>query len=86
MFGGGGMFGGAPGGASDKRYQMTFSINVNNVFNHVNFSPPVGNLSSSLFGLPRSTAGGFGGFGGGGGGGGGAAGNRKVELQVRFNF
>ncbi|MDT7540893.1 MAG: hypothetical protein QOE33_797 [Acidobacteriota bacterium] len=87
----GGMFGGGggPSGASDKRYQMTFSINVNNILNHANLGAPVGNLSSSLFGLPRVSAGGFGGFGpggGGGGGGGGAAGNRRVELQVRFNF
>jgi hypothetical protein len=45
-------------------------------------------LSSPLFGMPRASAGSFGGFGGGGGGGGGggAAGNRRVELQVRFNF
>jgi hypothetical protein len=86
MFGQGGIFGG-PGGASDSRYQLTFSVNVNNIFNHTNFGLPVGNLSSSQFGLPRSSAGGFGGFGpGGGGGGGGAAGNRRVELQVRFNF
>jgi hypothetical protein len=83
----GGMFGGgAPGGANDKRYQMTFSVNVNNILNHANLGAPVGNLSSALFGLPRASAGGFGGFGPGGGGGGGAAGNRKVELQIRFNF
>ena len=86
MFGQGGIFGG-PGGPNDSRYQMTFSVNVNNIFNHTNFGTPVGNLSSSQFGLPRSSAGAFGGFGpGGGGGGGGAAGNRRVELQLRFNF
>jgi hypothetical protein len=82
MFGGGG---GGPGGANDKRYQMTFSVNVNNILNHANLDIPVGNLSSPLFGLARRSANPFGGFGGGGGGGG-AAGNRKVELQVRFNF
>jgi hypothetical protein len=85
----GGMFGGGggPGGANDKRYQMTFSVNVNNLLNHANLGVPVGNLSSPLFGLARASSGGFGGFGpGGGGGGGGAAGNRRVELQVRFNF
>jgi hypothetical protein len=85
MFGQGGIFGG-PGGAGDSRYQMTFSVNVNNIFNRTNFGPPVGNLSSSQFGLPRSSAGSFGGFGPGGGGPGGAAGNRRVELQIRFNF
>jgi hypothetical protein len=94
--GGGGMFGGGPGGmfggggggaANDKRYQLTFSVNVNNILNRANLGTPVGNLSSPLFGLPRASAGSFGGFGGGGGGGGGgAAGNRRVELQVRFNF
>ncbi|HVG30679.1 MAG TPA: TonB-dependent receptor [Pyrinomonadaceae bacterium] len=85
MFGQGGIFGG-PGGAGDSRYQMTFSVNINNIFNNTNFGLPVGNLSSSQFGLPRSSAGAFGGFGPGGGGGGGAAGNRRVELQLRFNF
>ncbi|HEY9285094.1 MAG TPA: hypothetical protein VIP46_16700, partial [Pyrinomonadaceae bacterium] len=85
-FGPGGVFGG-PGGASDSRYQLTLSANFMNVFNRVNFAAPVGNLSSTLFGQPRSIIAGFGGFGPGGGGGfGGAAGNRKVELQVRFNF
>ncbi|HEX8161428.1 MAG TPA: TonB-dependent receptor [Pyrinomonadaceae bacterium] len=86
MFGQGGIFGGPGGGASDSRYQLTLSLNVNNIFNHTNFGPPVGNLSSSQFGQPRSSAGSFGGFGPGGGGPGGAAGNRRVELQVRFNF
>ena len=84
----GGMFGGPGGGANDSRYQLTFSVNFNNILNHTNLGTPVGNLSSQLFGQPRTSAGGFGGFGpgGGGGGGGGAAGNRRVELQVRFNF
>jgi hypothetical protein len=89
-FGPGGMFGGPGGGASDSRYQLTFSVNVQNIFNRVNLAAPVGNLSSTLFGQSRSIIGGFGGFGGPGGPGGlgqgGAAGNRKVELQVRFNF
>jgi hypothetical protein len=52
----------------------------------VNFSRPIGNLSSSLFGLSNSSAGGFGGFGGGGRGGGSAPYNRLIELQVRFSF
>jgi len=88
-FGPGGMFGG-PGGASDSRYQLTFGANFTNIFNRVNLAAPIGNLSSTLFGQPRSIIGGFGGFGPGGGGPGGAfggaAGNRRVELQVRFNF
>jgi hypothetical protein len=91
--GGGGIpGGGAPGGggAEAKRYSMQFSLNFQNLFNHVNLSPPVGNLSSPSFGQSLSLNGGFGGFGGPGGGGGGGgstgAGNRKVTAQVRFNF
>jgi hypothetical protein len=83
--------GGPPGGASGeaKRYSMQFSLNFQNLFNHVNLSPPVGNLSSPSFGQSLSLSGGFGGFGGpggGGGGGGSGAGNRRVTAQVRFNF
>lgn len=92
--GGGGGIGGPPGGGGGeaKRYSMQFSLNFQNVFNHVNLSPPVGSLSSPFFGQSLSLNGGFGGFGGGGGGGGGGAGggsgagNRRVTAQVRFNF
>ncbi|MBA3515272.1 MAG: carboxypeptidase regulatory-like domain-containing protein [Pyrinomonadaceae bacterium] len=85
--------GGPSGEAGEaKRYSIQFSLNFQNVFNKVNLSTPVGNLSSPFFGESRELAGGFGGFGpgGGGGGGGGAggsgAGNRRVTAQVRFNF
>lgn len=84
--------GGPPsgGGAEAKRYSMQFSLNFQNVLNHVNLSAPVGNLSSPFFGQSLSLSGGFGGFGGpgggGGAGGGSGAGNRKVTAQVRFNF
>jgi len=93
--GGGGLtsIGGPPGGgggAEAKRYSMQFSLNFQNILNHVNLSPPVGNLSSPFFGESLSLNGGFGGFGGpgggGGAGGGSGAGNRKVTAQVRFNF
>jgi len=63
---------------------MQFSINFQNIFNKVNLSNPVGNLSSPSFGESLSLGGGFGGFGGGGGGSG--SGNRRVSAQVRFNF
>jgi hypothetical protein len=79
--GGGGFFGGG-GGEGQKRYSLTFNVNVNNLFNTVNFSSPVGSLSSPSFGLSRSTGGGFGFFGGGGGG----SANRRVDLSVRFNW
>jgi hypothetical protein len=82
-FGGGGggeAFGG--GGDAAGRYNLTFSVNVNNLFNHTNAGTPVGNLSSPLFGESTSSAGRFG-FGGGGGN---QAGARSVELQLRFSF
>ncbi len=74
---GGGGFGGGGGG----RYNLTFSLNFNNLLNHTNLGNPVGNLGSALFGRSISTAGGFGGFGGAG-----AAYNRRIDAQVRFSF
>lgn len=87
--GGGGRRGGGGGGgeggdgAERNRYNLNFSISVQNLFNNTNEGVPVGNLSSPLFGQSVGTAGGF---GRGGGGGGQAAGNRRVELQMRFSF
>ena len=75
----GGMFGG--GGAAGKRYTITLSASARNILNHVNLGQPVGDLSSPFFGQSTST---FGGFGPGGGGG--AAGNRKIDLMLRFSF
>jgi hypothetical protein len=80
--GGGGpmmMMGG--GGDARKPYQLTVGINVQNLFNTVNFSNPVSSLSSPSFGQFRSTGGGFGPFGGGGG-----SANRRVDLSLRFSF
>ncbi len=82
--GGGG--GGLGGGADNaKRYSLTFSMNFQNILNHANLGRPIGNLSSSLFGLSNSSAGGFGGFGGGRGGGT-APYNRLIDAQIRFSF
>jgi hypothetical protein len=80
--GGGGGFGG--GGNPGSRYNLTFSVNFNNLLNHTNLSNPIGNLGSLLFGTSTSTTGGFGGFGGGGFGN--AAYNRRIDLQLRFSF
>jgi hypothetical protein len=84
---------GGPGGfgSSEHKYNVTFSVNFQNLLNHTNLSNPVGNLSSTFFGQSlQSFGGGFmfiGGPGGGGGGGGSAAaGNRRVTASVRFNF
>lgn len=81
--GGRGGFGG--GGEAGKRYNLTVSLNFQNILNHANLGRPVGNLSSSIFGQSNSSAGGFGGFGGRGGGGS-APFNRLIEAQIRFTF
>jgi hypothetical protein len=77
--------GGAPAPSSEKRYTVNVSINFQNIFNHVNLGPPVGNLSSPSFGESVGLGGNFGNFGGQGGGSVGA-GNRRIYAQVRFNF
>jgi hypothetical protein len=86
--GGGGPRGGGGGfgGGESKRYNLTLSVNFQNILNHANLGRPVGNLSSSSFGLSTSSGGAFGGFGGGRGGGGSSPYNRLIEAQVRFSF
>ena len=81
-FGGGrgGGFGGFGGGGTGKKYNLTMTISARNALNRVNYANPQGSLNSPAFG--RSLAIGD----GGGRGGGGASGNRKVELQLRFQF
>jgi Carboxypeptidase regulatory-like domain/TonB dependent receptor len=83
--GGGGGGRGGSGGEAAKRYNLTVGVNFQNILNHVNFGPPVGNLSSPSFGISNSSSGGFGGFGGRGGGGS-APFNRSIDLQLRFSF
>jgi hypothetical protein len=88
--GGGGMMGGFGGGGTGKRYNLTFTVSARNALNHVNYGAPVGTLNSPFFGDSLSSASGGPGGGAGGpggpGGGSGAAGNRKVELSLRFQF
>ncbi|MCU1309219.1 MAG: Oar protein [Candidatus Angelobacter sp.] len=86
--GGGGGFGGArgpggPGGTfaannANRRYNLTVSANVRNLFNYVNYGTPIGNLNSPLFGQSNTLA--------GGGPGGSTAANRRIELQMQFSF
>lgn len=80
MGGPGGGFGGQGGGERPKPYNLNIGINIQNLFNTVNFSSPVGVLTSPSFGRPRSTGGSFGPFGGGG------SANRRVELSARFSW
>jgi Carboxypeptidase regulatory-like domain len=75
----GGMFGG--GGDTNKPYNLSLGVNIQNLLNTNNQGSRTGNLSSTVFGQSTSTSGAFGFFGGGGG-----SANRKVELQLRFNF
>jgi hypothetical protein len=69
--------GGPDGNITNHRYSLTFSVAARNIFNHVNLDTPVGNLSSSLFGLSnglarqpfsQSTS------------------NRRIDLQATFSF
>jgi Carboxypeptidase regulatory-like domain len=73
--GGGGPFGGPE--KSNQRYSLTFSANARNIFNDVNPAPPIGNLSSGLFGKSTALAGGV--FNT-------QSANRRIDLQVMFSF
>jgi hypothetical protein len=80
--GGGGMMG--MGGASDRKYSLTFAVSARNMFNDVNLGMPIGTLTSPLFGRSNSIGGLFG--GGGGGGGAYTAANRRIDLLMTFSF
>jgi hypothetical protein len=88
---GGGTFGRGPGGpgrggpmgrgmdtgATNHRFGLTFSANVRNAFNNVNFGTPIGNLQSPQFGESNSLAGGPYNS---------QSANRRIDLQVSFTF
>jgi hypothetical protein len=94
--GGGGGFGGpggpmGMGGGGDHPYNLTFSANIENIFNHNNPGGYQGVITSPYFLQATSVNTGFGGGGPGGGGpggfgGGNAADNRRIQLGVRFSF
>ncbi|QHN03549.1 hypothetical protein FTO74_09335 [Granulicella sp. WH15] len=75
-----GVFGGT---ATRRPYNLTFSASFRNWLNNVNPAAPIGNLSSSYFGrsLALNTFGPLPGAGPNAG-----AGNRHIELQVKFGF
>jgi len=58
------------------------AVNTQNLLNTTNLAQPIGNLSSPQFGKSISTAGTFG-FGPSGSA---AAGNRRIQVQIRFGF
>ena len=68
------MFGSA---STNTRYSLTFSANARNIFNNVNLGMPIGALTSPGFGRSNSLVGGF--FSS-------SAANRRIDLQVMFNF
>ncbi len=72
-----GMGGGGGGGGTTHRYNLTLSVNARNMFNNVNFGPPIGTLGSRLFGISNSLAGGP--FNANGA-------NRQIYLQAGFSF
>ena len=60
-----------------RRYSLTFTAMGRNIFNNVNLAPPVGVLSSKLFGQSNALAGGF--FSS-------PSSNRSIDLQMMFSF
>jgi len=86
-FGGPGGPGGLFAGGTTGRYQLTISVEARNLLNSVNPSAPVGVLTADQFGQAQGITSGFGGGPGGGGFGGvSQTANRRLQLQLRFNF
>ncbi|HKG46734.1 MAG TPA: carboxypeptidase regulatory-like domain-containing protein [Pyrinomonadaceae bacterium] len=69
----------APSRSTEKRYSLSISLQVWNLFNRTNLNAPVGNLSSPFFGRANSIAGSL-------GVGDPLSGKRLIELQTRFSF
>ena len=77
--GGRGNRGGAFGGGenSGQRYSVTLAVSARNIFNDVNAGPPIGVISSPIFGQVISLP-----FGPGSG----LYSSRRIELQAIFSF
>jgi hypothetical protein len=75
LFGGGG--GMMSGPSADRRYNLTFGVNVRNVFNKVNTANPSGILGSGFFAVPNGLQGGP--FST-------AGAVRRIDLQATFSF
>ena len=69
------------GSGANRPYTLSVSMSAQNILNHTNPGPIIGNITSPLFGRANQPAGagGFGGFSE-------AANNRRLELQTRFTF
>lgn len=66
---------------SKAKYNLNLSASIQNLTNSTHRAIPIGNLSSPLFGVSNFGAGRFGGNDGSQ-----SAGNRRIDLQARFNF
>jgi hypothetical protein len=68
---------------SSRPYNLSISMDLENIINHNNPGPIIGNITSPLFGRANEPAGardlGGGGFSE-------SANNRRLELQIRFTF
>ncbi|HKT48431.1 MAG TPA: carboxypeptidase regulatory-like domain-containing protein, partial [Candidatus Acidoferrales bacterium] len=74
--GGGGYRGGFGFDNSGYCYSLSFAVGARNLFNYVNVSQPIGNLSSPLFGLSNGLAGGPYSS---------SSANRRIDLQLTFS-
>lgn len=61
--------------AVDRPYTLNLAITVDNALNHPNYAPPIGTLTSPLFGQPNALAPGFS-----------PSANRVVSFQTFFHF
>jgi len=68
------------GANSGKKYNLTLSVSARNFLNHPSYAAPSGDLSSPYFGQYRSLAG-LGPMGGGN-----TTYDRKIDIQLRFQF
>ncbi|MGP8243079.1 MAG: carboxypeptidase regulatory-like domain-containing protein [Bryobacteraceae bacterium] len=80
---GGGGRGGMGGDTTEHRYNVTLSVNLENLLNHFNPAGYQGTITNPLFLQPTSVNTGF---GGGFGGAGSSANNRRIQMGLRFTF
>ena len=67
--------------STPRRYNLVLSLSARNILNHNNPGPIIGNITSPLFGRSNQVAAGPNGEGFSEN-----ASNRRLELQIRFNF
>jgi len=67
--------------ATQHRYNVNIGMSARNVLNHTNAGPIIGNITSPFFGRANQMAGNVNGEGFSEN-----ADNRRLELQIRFQF